>query len=164
MTENHCRHPRLLVGAGLVWLGPKRVLVHRRPPDAGFGAGAMELPGGKVERGEHPSMALSRELVEEWGPAAAGLSVGPLADVLHHCYPSPGPEVVLIVYHVDGAPLLVRGGDERDWGLHPEAGIVLHACALGDLPVDAFLDADRPWISQLAAGRVARPSEFDSSG
>ncbi|MFY0541558.1 NUDIX domain-containing protein [Nannocystis pusilla] len=44
--------PRLIVAAGLVWLGPHRLLVQRRPAGARHGAGALELPGGKVEPGE----------------------------------------------------------------------------------------------------------------
>ena len=90
--------PRLLVAAGLVWLGPQRVLLQRRSDRAAHGAGRLEFPGGKVERGESPGAALHRELIEEWGPAATQLLVGPIAEVLHHVYPPPGPEVVLLVY------------------------------------------------------------------
>src|SRR5690554_3349183 len=78
--------PRLLVVAGLVWLDPETLLVQRRPPTASHGAGMLELPGGKLERGEAPRAGLLRELQEEWGPAAAKLEVGPVADVLHHVY------------------------------------------------------------------------------
>ncbi len=146
---------RTVVAAGLGWLGPGRVLVHRRPPDARFGAGALELPGGKLEPGEGPAPALRRELCEEWGPGASRLAVGPVAEVLHHVYPSPGPEVVLVVYHVDGARL--SPGPDGDFGLTLEAGLSLLACEVAQLPVEEFLAADRPWVQTVASGQVRAP-------
>lgn len=153
----HHRDParRLVVVAGLVWLGPRRLLVQRRPQAAAHGAGLLELPGGKVEPGEAPPAALRRELVEEWGRAADALSVGPVAEVLHHDYPPPGPEVLLLVYHVDAA----AWADDPAWRehLHLEDGASVHAFALPDLPVDEFLAADRTFIAELQAGHVRPP-------
>lgn len=139
---------RLLVVAGLVWLAPGRLLVQRRAADARFGAGMLELPGGKIEPGEAPEQALARELVEEWGPGAAQLEVGAIAKVLHHVYPEPGPEVVLLVYQVDA-----RGWGER-WSAHARASAGEELCAytIADLPVDEFLPADRPFVAALIAG------------
>ena len=137
----------------LVWLAPTRVLVHRRSARAAFGAGMIELPGGKVEPGEPPRDALVRELVEEWGPAALRLRVGAIADVLHHVYDAPGPEVVLLVYHVDGRVW----GD--DWASHvrSDEGFEPLAFALADLPVAEFLAADRDFAATLARGDIACP-------
>lgn len=137
---------RLLVAAGLVWTGPEGLLVHRKA--RGFGAGSLELPGGKVEPGEAPAQALARELVEEWGPAAARLRVRAIADVLHHIYPPPGPEVVLLVYHVDGSGLPGPGA------LTPAEGFALEAYARSDLPADEFLAADRDFVRRVIAGEV----------
>ncbi|MEM6993746.1 MAG: NUDIX domain-containing protein [Myxococcota bacterium] len=150
--------PRIVVAAGLVWLGHQRVLVPRKPPDAAFGARALELPGGKLERGEAPAPALRRELVEEWGAGARRLVVGPVAEVLHHVYPPPGPEVVLVVYHVDGRAL--PPGPVESLGLTPEPGLTLCAFDLPALPVAEFLAADRRWIGALRDGRV-RPPAWD---
>jgi 8-oxo-dGTP pyrophosphatase MutT (NUDIX family) len=138
--------PRLLVVAGLVWLG-SRLLVQRRSPAASHGAGLLELPGGKLERGEGPRAALARELVEEWGPAAAGLEVGRVEDVLHPAYPAPGPEGVLIVLHVDAGAWLA--GDWRT-RVSPEPGVEVLAFERGELPVEQFLAADRDFIRRLA--------------
>jgi 8-oxo-dGTP pyrophosphatase MutT (NUDIX family) len=145
--------PRLLVVGALVWLAPARVLVHRRSARAAFGAGMIELPGGKVEPGEAPATALLRELVEEWGANARALVVGPIADVLHHVYPAPGPEVVLLVYHVDGR----AWGDAWARELVSDEGFEPLAFPLGDLPVAEFLEADRDFAAALARGDVRCP-------
>ncbi len=144
---------RLLVVGALVWLGPSRVLVHRRSARARFGAGMIELPGGKVEPGEAPAAALARELVEEWGADARELVVGPVADVLHHVYPGDGPEVVLVVYHVDARAWGSRWRDR----LVSEEGCEPLAFDVADLPVAEFLQADRDFAAALAAGRVCSP-------
>ncbi|MBC8066791.1 MAG: NUDIX domain-containing protein [Deltaproteobacteria bacterium] len=148
------RERRLLVVAGLVWLSPARLLVHRRAHAARFGAGMLELPGGKIEPGESPERALARELVEEWGPAAAQLTIGPIARVLHHDYPAPGPEVVLLVYHVDG-----RAWPDDSWREHAHAagGEQLAAYDVGALPIAEFLPADRDVVDAIARGEHSSP-------
>mgnify|MGYP002624412360 CR=1 FL=1 len=42
------------------------VLVGRRPPDKNL-SGLWEFPGGKIEKGESPEIAIKRELAEELG-------------------------------------------------------------------------------------------------
>jgi 8-oxo-dGTP diphosphatase len=141
---------RLLVVAGLVWIGPARLLVQRRSAAARFGAGMLELPGGKVEPGEAPALALSRELVEEWGPAASELHVGRIVELLHHVYPAPGPEVLLAVFHVDGC----AWGDAWPARVLPDASGVPAAFDLAALPVAEFLAADRDFVAAVARGEI----------
>ena len=148
------RSPRLIVAAGLVWLGPQRVLLQRRPPGASHGAGRLEFPGGKVERGEAPADALARELEEEWGAQARSLRVGPIAEVLHHVYPPPGPEVVLLVYHVDGAAWRDHEGALAQ--LEPGASVCAFDVAL--VPVNDFLEADRSFAAAIACGAIRGPA------
>jgi len=147
---------RLLVAAGLIWLAgdPATLLVQRRSLRAAHGAGMLELPGGKIERGEDPRIALARELAEEWGPATHELEVGPVAEVLHHVYPAPGPEVVLIVLHVDG-----RAWSSGRWRARvvPELDAEAHEFAGADLPTERFLAADRPFVDALRSGRFPSP-------
>lgn len=56
----------LLVVAAALIDGDGRVLVQQRPPGKPM-AGLWEFPGGKVEPGEVPEVALVRELAEELG-------------------------------------------------------------------------------------------------
>jgi 8-oxo-dGTP diphosphatase len=151
--------PRLIVVAGLVWLGPDRLLVQRRAADAAHGAGRLELPGGKVEPGEAPRAALTRELTEEWGPEARLLPIASVAEVLHHVYPAPGPEVLLLVYHVDASAWAADGAGVESWPalVRATAGASVHAFDRGRLPLDEFLAADRDFLAELKAGRVQRP-------
>ncbi|MEZ4453416.1 MAG: NUDIX domain-containing protein [Nannocystaceae bacterium] len=144
---------RLLVVAGLVWLAPGRLLVQRRGAGASHGANLLEFPGGKVEAGEAPIAALARELVEEWGSAAGALVVGPIAEVLHHRYPEPGPEVVLLLYHVDGRVLGERWSDL----LRPVDGAALREVACSALPAEEFLAADRELCERLRGGAIPSP-------
>jgi 8-oxo-dGTP diphosphatase len=143
-----------LVAAGLVWLDDA-LLVSRRPSSASFGAGALELPGGKLERGEDPRTALARELREEWGPRCDELEIGAVAEVLHHEYPPPGPEVILIVLHVDARAW--AGGRWRE-RIEPEPGVEVLELARAELPLEQFLAADRPFLAAVAAGSVRSPS------
>jgi 8-oxo-dGTP pyrophosphatase MutT (NUDIX family) len=151
-TGTQASPSRLIVAAGVVWLGAQ-LLVQRRPPTASHGAGALELPGGKLEPGEGPRAALARELREEWGPCADELTIGSVAEVLHHVYPAPGPEVILIVLHVDAGAWADGRWRER---IAPPPGVEVLAYPLDELPLEQFLAADRPFLAELRAGRVRR--------
>ena len=140
-----------MVAAGLVWCGPQ-LLVQRRALDATHG-GSWELPGGKLERGESPTVALARELIEEWGDNAHQLAVGPVLDVLHHVYPAPGPEVLIVVLRVDATAW--RGQWRQR--VRPEEGVVVEAFSPEALPVNEFLAADRSFLERVRDGRV-RPA------
>lgn len=54
------------VAIGVIVAADGRVLIDQRPPEV-IGGGLWEFPGGKVEAGESPETALSRELFEEVG-------------------------------------------------------------------------------------------------
>ncbi len=145
--------PRLLVAAGLVWIDRAHLLLQRRAASAQHGAGYLEFVGGKIERGESPRQGLARELTEEWGPAAEHLIVGRIAEVLHHVYSPPGPEVVLLVYHVDA----------RAWGpqwpsrlVLPE-GVSVDAYSATSVPLDDMLMADRVFGAAIKSGAVRCP-------
>lgn len=81
------------VVTGLLRRGSK-VLVGQRPVGATL-AGQWEFPGGKIERGESPEMALIRELREELGIEA---EVGTLKLAGTHSYGDTG--IVILFYEV----------------------------------------------------------------
>ncbi len=154
--------PRLVVVAGLIWLTPDRLLVQRRPLDKPHGGGCLELPGGKVEPGEAPRDALARELEEEWGPNARLLTPLSVAEVLHHVYPPPGPEVLLVVYHVDASLWAARDASGEVWPalLRAEAGASVHAVDRAALPLGEFLAADREFLKGVQEGLHGLPGGF----
>lgn len=81
------------VVAGLLKKGP-HVLVGQRPEDHSL-AGQWEFPGGKIELGESPEVALARELKEEIGIDA---QIGSLKLAVTHSYEDVG--IVILFYEV----------------------------------------------------------------
>ena len=74
--------PVLLVAACVLVDAQGRVLITKRPEGKPL-AGLWEFPGGKVERGETPELALIRELNEELGVTVALESLHPLTFASH---------------------------------------------------------------------------------
>lgn len=81
--------PLLVVGAALIDRNGL-VLVQQRPPGKQHG-GIWEFPGGKIEPGESPEAALSRELAEELGLSVPEAALSPAGF-------STGPGIVLLLY------------------------------------------------------------------
>ncbi|MEV5733147.1 (deoxy)nucleoside triphosphate pyrophosphohydrolase [Streptomyces sp. NPDC052292] len=124
----------VVVGAALLDAG--RLLAARRsaPPEL---AGRWELPGGKVEPGERPEDALTRELAEELGIDAEPVERVPGEWALK-------PPYVLRVWTArlrpdSAAPRPLQDHDELRW-LTPER--------LWEVP---WLDQDVPAVREVAA-------------
>ncbi|MBX3649822.1 MAG: Nudix family hydrolase [Burkholderiales bacterium] len=66
MAEQPAGRRRIAVVAAVLQQADGRFLLAQRPPGKAY-AGYWEFPGGKVENGESPEAALSRELHEELG-------------------------------------------------------------------------------------------------
>lgn len=95
---------------GIIRNTDNKVLVTRRRHDAHLG-GLLEFPGGKVESGESPLMALRRELREELGIDAQQCS--PLIQIP---YSYPDRNVYLDVYNVlDYVDAFANKDQRRDW-------------------------------------------------
>jgi 8-oxo-dGTP diphosphatase len=95
---------RLLVVAGLI-REASSVLLSQRRADQSFPL-SWEFPGGKIEPGESPELALSREIAEELG---CTVRVGHVVDVVFHAYPD--FDLYMLLYAcdvIDGVPRPVQ--------------------------------------------------------
>jgi 8-oxo-dGTP diphosphatase len=86
----------VLVAAGIV-IERGRVLLSRRKEGTHL-EGLWEFPGGKVEPGEDPRVALARELEEELGIETA---VGEIVDVTFHRYEYVDKAVLLLFFEAE---------------------------------------------------------------
>jgi 8-oxo-dGTP diphosphatase len=131
--------PRKLVVAGLIVDDAGRVLVTQRRADQALPL-QWEFPGGKLESGESPEVALARELAEELGVRA---EIGRIWDALFHAYPD--FDLLMLVYRCRLAPGdLPRCLEVADLVWRPPD-------QLGDLDI---LPADAPLVARLAAEGV----------
>jgi 8-oxo-dGTP diphosphatase len=85
---------RTIIVAAAIVLREGRVLLTQRKQGAHL-EGLWEFPGGKVEPGEDPRVALARELKEEIGVDA---DVGDIVEVTFHRYEQADKAVLLLFY------------------------------------------------------------------
>jgi 8-oxo-dGTP diphosphatase len=130
---------RKLVVAALVRRGGQ-ILVSRRRADQPMPL-LWEFPGGKVEPGEDPVVALAREVREELG---CGARVGRIHDVVFHAYDA--FDLVMLVYacELEGEPRAVEVA-EVAW------------VDAARLPTLDLLPADYPLAHALAREGQPRP-------
>jgi len=98
-------------------------------------AGMWEFPGGKLEAGESPTEALTREIKEELG---ANAQVGDIFDVIHYRYD--WGAVLLLAYRctLGDQPLQHLEVADHRWVTPAELRNI------------AILPADRPLVDRLA--------------
>jgi 8-oxo-dGTP diphosphatase len=118
-----------------------QVLVQRRPEGKAM-AGLWEFPGGKVEPGETPELALIRELDEELGIAVAADALVPLTFA---SAPLGGRNLLLLLY-------LCRGWRGEPRALDAEALLWCRPPALRQLEMPP---ADLPFIAILESACAA---------
>lgn len=123
---------RLLVVAALIEKGDL-VLLSQRRPDQALPL-CWEFPGGKIEPGESPEVALAREIEEELG---CKVRVGGVVDVVFHPYPD--FDLYMLLYRCDvvaGVPAAVAVHDVWWW---PKAEIKSLPLPPADVPLVARL-------------------------
>lgn len=119
---------RLLVVAALVRSG-NTVLLSQRRADQSFPLN-WEFPGGKIEPGESPEVALAREVQEELG---CTVKVGDVVDVVFHPYAE--FDLYMLLYACDvvqGVPLPVQVAAVQWFGLHQLSSLTMPPA---DLPL-----------------------------
>ena len=127
---------RKLVVAALI-REDDRVLVSKRRPDQPM-PNHWEFPGGKVEPGEAPTVALAREVAEELG---CEVEVGGIFEVVFHPYGD--FDLYMLVYEAritSGTPRAVQVA-EVSW------------VPASRLPTLDLLPADYPLARRLAKGQ-----------
>jgi 8-oxo-dGTP diphosphatase len=95
-------------------------LLHLRPAHKEHG-GLWEFPGGKVEAGEAPRMALVRELVEELGVEVDAKDLTQLGFAESEAFGG-RPGILLLLYRCSrwkGEPDALEGG-EVQWFAYPQ--------------------------------------------
>ena len=107
---------RLTVVAAVLRDEAGRVLLTRRPPGRHM-AGLWEFPGGKVEAGESPRAALTRELREELG---IEVTPGRLLHRSHHREPGLSIDLLFFEAEMGGEHPTPLDGQEMAW-VEPEA-------------------------------------------
>ena len=142
----------LLVVAAALMDHQGRILLAQRPDDKNHG-GLWEFPGGKVEQGEVPEMALIRELREELGVDVAPRDLQPLH---FSSLPLPAADTHMLM------PLYLC----RQWQGVPQA---LEHQQLAWVTPDTLDDfamppADLPFISVLRRVSVAQNAVHDATG
>ncbi|QHB31426.1 8-oxo-dGTP diphosphatase MutT [Yersinia canariae] len=101
----------LQIAVGIIRNSQQEIFITRRAADSHM-AGFWEFPGGKVEQGETPEIALKRELLEETGIVVRGAV---LLKVLEHTFTD---RIVTLSFYMveawDGEPF-GREGQPMRW-------------------------------------------------
>jgi mutator protein MutT len=124
------------VVAAVIWDGD-RMLLTQRPPRGPLGL-LWELPGGKIEPGEDPAVALVRELREELGVGAASHEV--VATATHDYAHGLRVELTFIRCTLDSHALKPSEAVNAFRWLRPS-----------EIEVRTVLEADRAFLVSLGA-------------
>ncbi|MBL8227653.1 MAG: (deoxy)nucleoside triphosphate pyrophosphohydrolase [Bryobacterales bacterium] len=138
---------RIPVVAGILEQDGRILIAQRKDSDRH--ALKWEFPGGKVEKGESPRQALTRELHEELGIQAV---VGRELSRYEFAYPR-GATILLIFLEVKRYSGELRNGIFQQIRWEERA----------NLPGYDFLDGDKDFVQRLAAGEFPRPARITTS-
>ncbi len=162
MADSPAARHRVAVVAAVLQQPDGRFLLAQRPPGKAY-AGYWEFPGGKVEDGESPFAALSRELHEE-----LGITVSTAYPWIIREFDYPHAAVRLDFFRIRDwrGELQGREGQAFAWQrldaldvapLLPANGPILKALALPEIyGITGFTEADRQRAMELVSGALRR--------
>ncbi|WP_333794741.1 8-oxo-dGTP diphosphatase MutT [Hyphomicrobium sp.] len=130
--------PILLVAAAALVDADNRVLISKRPEGKQL-AGLWEFPGGKVDAGETPEVALCRELQEELGIEVCETCLAPFT-FASHAYPDFHLLMPLFLCRNWEGDVEPREGQEIAW---------VRAMRLADYPMPPADAPLVPWLRDL---------------
>ncbi len=130
--------PLLIVAAAALIDADNRVLIARRPEGKSM-AGLWEFPGGKVNGGETPEMALIRELHEELDIDVCETCIAPF-NFASHSYEAFHLLMPLYICRSWDGEIRPREGQEVAW---------VRAMRLGDYPMPPADLPLIPWLRDL---------------
>jgi 8-oxo-dGTP diphosphatase len=131
MSSGGPRHK--VVVAAIIERDGRILVCQRRAGD--WGAGKWEFPGGKLEVGEVPRLALERECEEELGVV---VRAGGVYDLVHHTYADLGPVLLLFI------KVQIVSGEPR-----PVEVAAFEWSRREDLATYDWLPADEPIVARL---------------
>ncbi len=149
--------PHYDIAIGVIWHGDG-VLISRRPPEALLG-GLWEFPGGKIELGESPADALTREAGEELDIRVDDIQ--PFM-IVQHAYTHFRVTLhVLQCRHVSGEPQCRAC---TDWRWEQVANLARYAFPTANRKIIAALLQETPpigrlWVERLAVDSLRPTSE-----
>lgn len=132
--------PRLVLVVAAIIVDQERLLITQRLPSGRF-ASQWEFPGGKVNWGEPPEVALRREIQEELG---LEIEVGAPVHLIHYALDSHQAFAVAFYWsRIAGGTLELIGCQDAQW------------IAVNEFPKVDFLQANLPVVEILQARVVA---------